>query len=258
MGDGGGQHLGSVDLDLDLDLDLDAEDIKLIKQQESMFLTQHRIAQVGDASPRSPSEQQAVLLRTQLDVLAAELDRIRHEKCIKEGEISMLRTKLNQAEQEKFSSSRRHAEKLDEMERERQSMIAHLQNELGRLHTELRFKENELRSTSKADLGQRSPPNGFAAAFSDLNASTQKRPRPVLSPSSMSRVENSCQTDEVPSTALVSRHASGEESVPEHHELMVSLTFHALTGWQNMLYIAIGQADQVFGRIFLLLCNFIV
>lgn len=209
---------------LDLDLDLDADDIKRIEQQETIFMTQQKTAHSNDTSPNDPAHQLSIL-SAQVEAMTGQLDQIRHEKYAKEGEIAILRTKLTQTEQEKFASSKKHAEKLDDMDRERQTMIAHLQNEINRLHTELKFKENEARSTAKNEAGLKTKADGFGASFSDLQGASLKRPRPSLAPSSRALVvESSCETEEdALSKTLASMHVL-DETTFTHPELMVLQT----------------------------------
>lgn len=208
---------------LDLDLDLDADDIKRIEQQETIFMTQQKAAHSNDTSPNDLAHQLSIL-NAQVEAMTGQLDQIRREKYVKEGEIAILRTKLTQTEQEKFASSKKHAEKLDDMDRERQTMIAHLQNEINRLHTELKFKENEARSTAKIEAGLKTKAGGFGASFSDLQGASQKRPRPSLAHSSRALVESSCETEEdALSTTLASMHVSDETTIT-HPELMVLQT----------------------------------
>lgn len=162
LGGGGGGGGG----DDPFDFDLSSQDMKIIEEQETQFVTQQRSAD-------APADLQRRLL-----ACVGELEGARRERTVKEGEVSMLRERLGRVEAEKYEASRRHAARLDALEQERHALVQHWLRENERLETELRFKQHEERASLS-----RSPPagqplaRGFSGAFRDLVAPPQTHPK---------------------------------------------------------------------------------
>lgn len=170
----------------DFDLELDADTLKFIEEQEQKFLTQHYNSNTNVQVPLVQEEVRA--LRDQMQKLKDELDSIKRETLTKEGEVAILRQKLGQIEGEKYEAAKKHIQKLQSLESEKDAMMIHWQKEIERLLSELNFKENELKMRS---FSPPPPPHntnvdggngitgGFTDAFSDLfHGNSMKRMKP--------------------------------------------------------------------------------
>lgn len=159
-------------------LDFDDDDLVIINKQESIFLTQLNSCQTGSLDiPDTRAELN--IIQGRLATATQELALISSEKVAKDGEVAMLRAKLSALESEKFEASKRHAAKLEALQQERQSLIAHWQREIERLQTELKFQKSETISAHEPtwpDPGMQG--DSFTGFFPDLMGNDMpKRPR---------------------------------------------------------------------------------
>ena len=217
------------------DFELTPADLKIIEQQATQLMMQSDIQNTTELA------RQLQELQHQINVLSEELLQLRREKPTREGEISILRQRLNQAESEKYETCRQHVEKLETMEQARQALLQHYEREVERFQTELKFKQNEAHFTSsvkgnaieetnlKFHSTQVTHMNSFAGAFGDLTG-ISKRAKVEKSV----RKESSCETDSLTNPMGTLRI---NEIGPSELEL------------QDMLYKAMGHADFVFCKI---------
>ncbi|PJF17922.1 hypothetical protein PSACC_02237 [Paramicrosporidium saccamoebae] len=210
----------------DFDFDLSSEDLKRIEQQETQFMTNHASHNIEQSYH---AHSKLTELDRQVQEISKELETIKKEKVVKEGEVALLRQKLTHFESEKYELSKRHAEKLNSMEQERQSLLLHWKREIERLQTELKFKENEIRSVPTAvNAYQASVSRSFTSGFDEL-LSPQKRSRVIRS----TRQETSCEVDDI-LTSVDTLRINGTSP-------------RAVT--LEMLFHAIGFADLTFGKL---------
>jgi DNA anti-recombination protein RmuC len=214
------------------DFELTPADLKIIERQATQLMMQTDIQGTNELAGQIHE------LQHQTNILSEELLQLRREKPTREGEISILRQRLNQAESEKYEMCRQHVEKLETMEQARQALLRHYEREVERFQTELKFKQNEAHFTSavkgstieETSLNFHSTQvmhvNSFAGTFGDLTG-ISKRAKVEKS----IRRESSCETDSLGNPMETLRIS---EIGPSELEL------------QDMLYRAMGHADFVF------------
>lgn len=157
-----------------LDFDLTPEDFKILDEQESLFLTQHVSRQ-----PESTADVNVISLQSQLAKLQIDFESMKKEKTTKDGEVALLRQKLNTMESERLDALSRHAKKVSSLEQERATLQAHWQRELDKLQTEIKFKDAECNiHYDKSLTTHHRPAAPFASTFGDLIKG--KKPRTGL------------------------------------------------------------------------------